>query len=295
MTNLTKVILGTAQLTRNYGAERLETRQIQPDNPSLVLDRAFQLGIRSLDTAPVYGGAEHAISGHSNLNSIEIQTKWSFGKLPAVRQLENSMQKLNSASLWSYLLHSAVIDAGNGLSEELATLKSALSDGRLNKIGFSVYSLDELDAILALGLRNGVIQLPFNPLMKDLLESRQVEQLVEFGFDIQVRSVFMQGMLAASSQLRNFYVLPSIETARQAIKALSLELEVSPNALLVEYASRSKHCPLVVVGVSHHTELDLLVPSKPIYDADVVAELDRVLANVELSTFEANPMNWATS
>ena len=295
MTTFSKIILGTAQLTRNYGAERLKTGQIPPNNPGLVLDRAFQIGIRSIDTAPVYGDAEHAISSHCDLNSIEIQTKWSFGKVPVARQLENSMQKLNSASLWSYLLHTSVIDAGNGLSEELVTLRSALSEGRVNKIGFSVYSLEELDSILELGLRNGIIQLPFNPLMKDLLESEQIEQLVKLGFDIQVRSVFMQGMLTASSQLRNFHILPTIETARLAIKALSLELKVSPNALLVEYASRSKHSPRVVIGVSHHTELDLLVPSTPIYGADVVAELDRILANVKLSTYEANPMNWATS
>jgi aryl-alcohol dehydrogenase-like predicted oxidoreductase len=295
MPNLDQVILGTAQLTREYGAERLNTRQTLFTSPSIVLDRSFEIGIRSLDTAPVYGDAELAVSNHSNLNSIAIQTKWSFGNGPVVHQLESSMRRLNSSAIWSYLLHTSVLNAGNGLSEELMTLESALSEGRLEKVGFSVYSLDELDAILELGLRNGVIQLPFNPLMKGLLESRQVDQLVELGFEIQVRSVFMQGMLTANSELRNSFKLPSIELARLAVKALSLELKVSANALLVEYASRSKHSPRVVVGVSDHAELDLLVPVIPISAEEIVMELDRALAKIELSTFEANPMNWSTS
>lgn len=295
MLNLDKVILGTAQLTRKYGAERLNTGQSSFTNPSIVLDRSFELGISSLDTAPIYGDAELAISNHCNLNSIAIQTKWSFGNEPAIVQLESSMRRLNSPAIWSYLLHTSVLHAGNGLVEELRTLESALYDGRLEKFGFSVYSLDELDAILELGLKNGVIQLPFNPLMKGLLESRQVEQLVDLGFEIQVRSVFMQGMLTAKSKLRNSHNLPSIEMARLAVNALSLDLEVSANALLVDYALRSKHSPHVVVGVSSHAELDLLVPVMPIADANIVMELDRALAKIDLSEYEANPTNWSTS
>jgi hypothetical protein len=76
---------------------------------------------------------------------------------------------------------------------------------------------------------------------------------------------------------------------------MALELDVSANALLVDYASRSRHFPRVVVGVSHHVELDLLTPTTRILNAEVAAEIDRALGKLELTEFEANPMNWTTS
>lgn len=293
MNYLENVILGTAQLTRLYGAERYLEESTEIVKSTEILHSASKAGIRHVDTAPSYGDAESALSSEFCRRNFDIQTKWISQAGPVLPQLESSLRALNRRSLSAYLMHDSLISAGNKILEDLKILADSKVSGIVGRLGFSVYTKEEVDLILELGVQNGIVQLPFNPLMKDLLLSEQIQELIRKGFEIQVRSIFMQGMLTSKKQIRLSKTLPSIEKARLIVQKMSSELGISPNALLVSYALAMENVSRVVVGVSHPDEVALIHQRGGEISDEVMKMFSGALDELELSTFESNPANWS--
>ncbi len=159
-------MLGTARLAA--GGWALPGSTHGPEALAL-LDRAFELGIRALDTAAIYqlGGSERAVGAW--LRSAGVRDRvyligkgghpsllWRprLGRRDLERDLTGSLARLDTDRLDLYLLHR---DAPGAPLEPIAeTLWSFVADGRTRAYGVSNWTHERFAALHALALRRGM-------------------------------------------------------------------------------------------------------------------------------------------
>jgi len=225
-----KLVLGTAQLGMTYG---IANRAGKPSYDAVVemLDRAFQLGITSIDTAALYGDSEAVLGralralGLTHRFFLTTKIVWMDG-IEGVSAAEvarrvresvlRSLENLGLPSLQFCLLHRAIdlpcFDALLKLKEE----------GLVHHAGVSVYTADE--AFEAMG-RAGVeaVQVPTSVLDQRCLRAGVFDIAASRGVTVFVRSIYLQGLLMLAE--------PEIPTGLEAVKPTL--------AIIREIASRS--------------------------------------------------------
>jgi len=194
-----RLALGTVQFGLPYGVAN-QVGQVGIDESRAILACAQAAGLDTLDTAITYGNSER------RLGEIGVEQWRVVSKLPAMPEnicdvamwvslsVEASLRRLNVSHLYGLLLHSP----NQLLSERGATLYAALNRlkglGVIEKIGISIYSPDELNALCA-NFDFDIVQAPFNILDHRLIDSGWLTRLSERGVEVHVRSVFLQGLL----------------------------------------------------------------------------------------------------
>jgi len=191
------LVLGTAQWGTPYGVTnqkgRLSDRQIAE-----IVVFAHEVGIRFIDTASGYGDAEIRLAPWSK--EFEITSKV-HGHAPD--EIENevlaALDRLRLTRLRACLVHDWSTLTEDQSVESLVRLRNLQSRGLIEKIGFSAY--DESDLIKGTQSRELIdcIQVPVNVLDQRLLHSPSIKQLKDQGVEVQARSIFLQGLLAARS------------------------------------------------------------------------------------------------
>jgi aryl-alcohol dehydrogenase-like predicted oxidoreductase len=194
-----KLALGTVQFGLDYGVANASGR-VTAQEASNILQRAQVCGMDTLDTAIAYGDSE-AVLGQLGIAQWKTITK-----LPAVPdschdvaqwvrdQIQQSMTRLRVTQLHGILLHRPAQLLERMGPVLYAALQSIKSQGMTRKIGISVYSPAELDALFdayALDL----VQAPLNILDRTLVESDWARRLHAAGVEVHTRSVFLQGLL----------------------------------------------------------------------------------------------------
>lgn len=194
-----KLALGTVQFGLPYGIAN-QAGQVTRTEAKTMLDLATASGIDTLDTATAYGESERC------LGEIGIQRFNLVTKLPGVpegcsdvsiwvqEQMDASMARLGVVSVYGLLLHRAeqLLDAnGKELYQALQGLKEK---GQAKKIGISIYSPNDLEAITKL-FRLDLVQAPFSLIDRRLHTTGWLQRLKDEGVVIHTRSVFLQGLL----------------------------------------------------------------------------------------------------
>ena len=194
-----KLALGTVQFGLPYGISNCNG-QTTLEEATRIIDLARISGVSLLDTAMAYGESESRL-GQIGVDSFKVVTKLSA--LPencsdlkkwAREQVEGSLQKLGLKSLYGLLLHSPAQLLGSQGYSLFVALKDLKKCGLFKKIGISIYSPSELDEILPF-FPVDLVQAPFNPMDRRLIESGWMRKLHTDGIEIHVRSVFLQGLL----------------------------------------------------------------------------------------------------
>lgn len=214
-----RLVLGTAQLGMPYGIAN-QSGQPTASEAERIVRTAITNGVCYLDTARAYGNSEsvvgHALRGGwqdrvclisklSPLTEIELDEVNTIAfKARVTASVEASVWQscvhLGRDALECLMLHRAEhLTAWDGaVMEALATLKA---DGRVNTIGVSVQSPDELAK--ALGIEEiGVIQMPFNVLdwRFDELIPRLRQARATRGLIVHTRSALLQGALTSEDK-----------------------------------------------------------------------------------------------
>ncbi len=189
----TRITLGTAQLGLRYG---IANRAGRPDDATAaaLLDRAWDLGIRSFDTARAYGDAEERLGrwlGRDHEGAVVIS------KLPRLdgnrigRAFEDSEAALGKNRLGVYLAHATDDLADPAVADALRALKES---GRIGAFGASVYTPEQ--AMRALDVAGvGAIQLPFSLFNQRMAESGVLRACATAGVTVFARSIFVQGLI----------------------------------------------------------------------------------------------------
>ena len=280
-----RLALGTVQFGLDYGISN-HAGEVQDDELVAILSLARKLGMDTLDTAQAYGKAEERL-GHHHSADFQLIDKLAPGIQAAdvAISVEGSLQRLARARLDGLLLHRSQ-DASPALFEQLAKLQH---QGKVGKVGVSVYAPEELAQWLDQGYPLELVQLPANLLDQRFLRSGWLDRLQAAGCEIHVRSLFLQGLLLMQPDLRPAYFeafrepLARLDGWRPHLSSLYKALSLIP---ALPQVSR------FVVGVCHAHELAAIASAyahlHPCHDNELAA-----LACNEPALI--NPALWRTS
>ena len=245
-----KITLGTVQFGIQYGISN--THGVPSDSElGSIFSVASELGINQLDTAKAYGNAEERIGQLSN-SKFDIITK--FPNVDSKEDLElalsESLQKLNVASVYGYLAHNADVLIQNPSLWNV--LLEAKKEGKIKKIGYSIYNPEQLERLLDLNCIPDLVQLPYSIL--DRKFEKQLSILKQLGTEVHVRSVFLQGLY-----FMNLNKLPEkLQPLRDSLvelKNLCIESNVSVGEVALNYVISNPNIDKLVIGIETAEQL----------------------------------------
>ena len=194
-----RLALGTAQFGLPYGVANTQG-QVPMAMVESMLKFAADSCIDTIDTAIGYGDSERVL-GSIGVSAFKIVSK--LTPLPVavadagdwvMREIEASLARLKVDRLHGLLLHhSADLHGASGFALYSA-MQKLKSEGRVKKIGISIYSPAELDNCIG-KYDFDLIQSPFNLVDHRLQVSGWLSRLKAQGCEVHVRSAFLQGLL----------------------------------------------------------------------------------------------------
>lgn len=246
---INKLALGTVQFGLHYGINN-QNGQTSLQEVEKILTYAEGVGMDMLDTAYTYGNSEKVL-GENDLKSYKIISKIpSCDASEVMGYFEISLHRLGLERLYGYLFHN--FEAYTQFPDSYHQLRKIQDQGRVKKIGFSIYKPQELEYLLERDLEFQLIQFPYNIL--DRRFEPYLDHLNGKGVEIHVRSVFLQGLFFRdTSNLPNFF--SGLYPKLQQLNDISSELGVSKSALCLNFVTNHPLIGKVVIGVDSLIQL----------------------------------------
>lgn len=241
-----KLGLGTVQFGLPYGISNT-SGQTSAEEVGRILQTALEHGITVLDTASAYGNAEMVV-GKNDLSSFRIVSKYitaSSGK-SMEEQLQQSLSDLQVKSLYGYLAHRPAEILND--TAQWKILKEFQQKELVQKIGFSLNSTEELEALLNKNFIPDLIQVPYN-YIDNRFENLMIA-LKEKGCEVHTRSAFLQGLFFKDTNtLPSFFdvVKPLIKRVQQQTKNIS--------GALLHFVAAKPFIDTIIVGVENAQQL----------------------------------------
>lgn len=275
---MSKLVLGTVQFGLQYGVN--SAGRPSKEVVKGILAEAAKGGITTLDTSSAYGNSEEILGECiASDESFRIVSKYPKGTTPVREMFNSSLKRLKVDHLYGYLLHHFEVYKSNPkVWDEFVMLKET---GKVQKIGFSLYTPEELQIILDNKSSFDLIQVPFNIFDKKFLPL--MKELHEKGVEIHVRSTFLQGLF--------FKGRDSLPEKLKPMKKYLLELDdfskrsgLSISEIALNYNLQNPYIDGVLIGVDNVEQLKMNLTS--VKDTPI---------NIEIEVKEQellNPVNW---
>lgn len=256
-----KLGLGTVQWGGDYGVSNSSGRT-PPGEVANILAAAGKLGIRVLDTAALYGQSEQVL-GENDLDSFQIVTKTLrvdralIGSDDGERMLatfEESLTKLRCSSVYGLLIHNADDLLAQGGDILVRCLERLKGEGKVHKIGVSIYNGDQVAPLLA-RFTPDLVQVPISVLDQRLIHGGQLELLKSYGVEVHVRSVFLQGLLLMDPASTPRYFEP-LRPLLMRWHATAREADMTPAQAALAFVRTLPQVDCVLVGVESARQLD---------------------------------------
>lgn len=274
---LRKLVLGGAQFGGNYGINNV-TGKPDIDQIRTILHKAYRTGIRVIDTARAYGDSEDVIGQtlqkHSNrggefrivtklsplseFNSIESETSFKEVERAVENSVLTSLFVLQMDSLDCLILHRVNhLTAFDGIVWDY--LKKMKSEGRIQSLGVSVQTPEELEQALSF-IDVEHLQLPFNLL--DFRWEKGIQTIREIKANrnlvVHARSALLQGLLITDDS--SLWSRAGVDEPNEIIrwlnrKVIEHNLE-SVAELCLAYVRSQDWIDGVVVGMETLTQLE---------------------------------------
>jgi len=246
MSRKNKIALGTAQFGMNYGISN-KRGKIPKKEVFEILDEASESGVDTLDTAYSYGESEVVIGEFikESKKDFKLLSKLPECEINKVKSIfESSIERLGVDALHGYLVHSFHYYKEH--PEVWSILERLKFEGKIGKIGFSLYFPYELEWILRNKINADIIQLPYS--IFDQRFQRYLPELKDSGVEVLARSVFLQGLVFKNPNELDVHFL-KIREKISNLKILSMELDIPIAAICLNFAYLNKFVDKVVVGV----------------------------------------------
>ena len=281
--------LGTVQFGLPYGIAN-SSGQVDEVTAHAILRLAQDNGVRSLDTASAYGSSESVIGAFGS-QMWRITTK--LAALPddcddvaawVESELRGSLNRLRATSVDTVLLHHPDDLLGTHGARLHETLMRCREQGLFRAHGVSLYRTGDLERFVG-RFDIDAVQLPFNILDRELISGGYAQALRNAGIQVQVRSIFLQGLLLLSldEQMRRF---PAGETTWRTFAEWTAAQEISQYDACVRFAIGQADIDAIIVGVDsvEHLTTLLVTAEKPPIDVP----LEIVSANPDV----IDPRRW---
>lgn len=203
MNRCARLGLGTVQWGMAYG---IANRGGQATDAAVVemLRHARERGVILLDTAHAYGDAERVLGEQEVVSQgFQVVTKTRPVQSQDITKADiaaisvafsESLERLRCKSVYGLLAHRSdnlLMRGGDRLWDALQAFKA---QGRVGKIGVSVYHPQQLGAILD-RYPIDLVQLPFNLYDQRFAQTGLLQRLKQAGIEVHARSAFLQGLL----------------------------------------------------------------------------------------------------
>jgi aryl-alcohol dehydrogenase-like predicted oxidoreductase len=265
---------------------------LSDDDVAAIVETALGFGIQHVDThrssSPEqgYGDAQSRLRPWADAFSITTKV---YGSAAADRlvsdQLAASLGELGVTSVRACLVHdwSTLNDREAALSASL--LAQAQESGMVDAIGISAYDEHDIERAASFFDQIGALQVPLNVLDQRLCTNSTLQGLRSAGARIQVRSVFLQGLLADATASTPLGRHPDIVAFHDACH----DRDIAPLDACLSFVRSVPWVDEVVVGVTSAAELSQIAEawnteSAPL-DWSAMAS-----TNVDL----LDPRRWAT-
>jgi aryl-alcohol dehydrogenase-like predicted oxidoreductase len=159
-------------------------------------------------------------------------------------------------------------------------------EGRVEKIGVSVYTGDDIDRILE-RFEPSLVQLPISIVDQRLLQSAHLAKLKKRGVEIHARSVFLQGLLLMNREDRPAYFRQFDRELASYNRFLDTNA-ITPLEAALSFVREVEEIDVALVGVTSRAQLEAcltaLRAARP-----AKADFSRVACNNERLL---NPASW---
>ncbi|MHB8770855.1 MAG: aldo/keto reductase [Syntrophales bacterium] len=287
--------LGSVQFGLDYGISNQDGRTPESE-VKRILSVAVERGMSVIDTASQYGCSEETIGrclpGDQPFRIVTKTPSCPKGVIADGAALLKdafaaSLRNLRQRTVYGLLIH----DADDLLSRNGGVLWRALQDlkesGVVEKIGVSVYTPAQLDAVLR-SFRIDLVQLPVNVADQRMIRSGHLGRLKDLGIEIHSRSAFLQGAL-----LMDPLALPghfsSIRGQLLRYRDFIRQHRMTPTEAALRFVLAIREIDTVVVGVNDSRQLRELCD---------VGGADSAFCRDDFASFSVddeavvNPCNW---
>jgi aryl-alcohol dehydrogenase-like predicted oxidoreductase len=253
-----RLSLGTAQWGNRYGITNAKGELSDADVDGIV-QTALDCGIRDADTHRTtnpqqgYGRAQSRLRPWAG--EFAVTTKVFGGAaadLPVGQQLAESLNDLGLEQVHACLVHDWY-DLTSAEAKAVANgLREARLSGQVGRIGISAYDSGDLErACEHFGADLSAVQVPTSVIDQRLVGSRVVDRLRSTGAEIQVRSIFLQGLLLDPTSSAALAQHPAVKGFHRRCT----ERGVTPLGASLAFIRSLEWVDVVVVGVTSAAEL----------------------------------------
>ena len=285
-----KLILGTVQMGLSYGFNN-KSGKVSLKESLDILKFAYDNGIRTLDSAEVYGNAHQIIGIFHKRNSnlkFKIITKFPRDiKRNLIKdRLLNYLDILSVKSIDVLMFHSFESFLEN--KDSLSILTEMKLNGLINHIGVSVYTNDQLKLLINEDLIT-VVQLPFNMLDNVSVKGKLLYDLKTKDKIIHTRSAFLQGLFFKDFN-ENSIVLNNLSKELHDLNQIVVKSNCLMEELALSYCIKQKNIDNIVIGVDslEQLKLNLKASTYPISE-DSIDQINKI--RVKNLSF-LNPTLW---
>ena len=252
-------MLGTAQFGMNYGIAN--NKGIPSDKEiSKIFNLATSNKIKFIDTARAYGNSEQRLGELLNLINFEVITKINNNVFYSLGSLSNSL--INSCEMMRVNYIDTLLLHGLSVSKELNKnnldlLKKSKSKGIIKRIGISIYNKEEFSEILN-NYEIDVIQMPLNILSRNCFPSNFFKMAKSRGIELQIRSIFLQGLLLMKKESRPIYFNKWNKLFDKWDKWI-LHEKISSIEACLSFAFKNKNIDKVIIGIDSYSQLNSIL------------------------------------
>lgn len=247
------LILGAVQFGVDYGV----TNQAGKPSEKIAfgtIDTAWDLGIRTLDSAQAYGEANTVVARYHQARDQRFSVINKIMRYPQSlddvrKSLLKELRAMNINRFDCIMFHHASsisFDLPISFVEELKT-------DFCDRLGVSIDTSEDYH-ILAKRFNFDVVQLPLNVLNQNFMPDDFLQDLKERSIEIHVRSAFLQGVLLSTKPIPNYLraLQPNVEKFQNDCKNLDISLAAGCFLFLLQKPAVDH----VVVGAQNAVQLE---------------------------------------
>lgn len=283
---MSKIVLGTVQFGVNYGINNT-SGQVSLEEVCIILKIAKVQGIQTLDTSSAYGTSEIVLGKALKESSthFNIISKYPRCEESVRSTFEKSISNLGVGSLYGYLVHH--FEFYQDKPEIFDAMIALKNEGKIKKVGFSLYNVEQLQYLLDKGVKFDILQFPYNIFDKQF--ELYMPKLAEMGVEIHTRSAFLQGLFFKDTNTLSEKLMPLkkyLDDLHHYCSSRSLSVE----QLALGYVIANPNVKGALIGVDNHVQLEsnLKVASVKLSQEDI-----DYISNIDIKEKALlNPVNW---
>jgi aryl-alcohol dehydrogenase-like predicted oxidoreductase len=284
---ISKLSVGTAQLSRNYGIKN-NKKILSINDMEQILLRCSELGINSLDTAQSYGESEKQL-GILGISQFYVTTKITIPKgcpdiaFEVEKLIDLSLKNLKLDHIENVLIHNTENLSQSEFGKIFNAILSQKEQKKINNFGYSIYNPSHLRILIGFE-KPDIIQFPYNIFDQRISDDGLLDKLKSLSIICQCRSIFLQGLLLENS-IDHQYFNKWDYLFKKWFAWLSRH-EIKNMQALINFVVSNKKIDKIIVGCKSYDEfseiVDNFMNTSDLFPSKIKINDEKLL----------NPYNW---